>query len=172
MGKSDAKLHRQTVTSFLAAITTYLSEPPSSLDATDILLDALLLALFSVEGAPVFEDSHTLRLWDDETLCNVVFASGSSNLLVTGEYHCGSFLPHLTKTFKGAFTHYLRSILPRRASDPLLIVESWSHIRDSLLLVMAGQYIGGDDEPLALVISPSFCYALLHILGYADALSG
>jgi hypothetical protein len=43
-------------------------------------------------------------------------------------------------------------------------VEIWDYLKDVLLLILAGHYVG-DEAPLSLLVAPTLCEALLTLLG-------
>lgn len=58
------------------------------------------------------------------------------------------------------------SLSPRKR-DSLLESEAWDYLRDSLLLIMTRHYFC-DEEPIALAVAPSVCFAmtcLFHAAG-------
>ncbi|KAG1755140.1 uncharacterized protein EDB91DRAFT_275391 [Suillus paluster] len=61
----------------------------------------------------------------------------------------------------------LHIISSRRLPEPLTQVEAWDFLRDVLLLIGSNDYLG-DESPLALVVNPTICDALSHLLRYAD----
>jgi hypothetical protein len=46
-------------------------------------------------------------------------------------------------------------------------VEIWDYLRDVLLLILAGHYVG-DEAPLSLLVAPTICGALLALLYQAE----
>jgi len=49
--------------------------------------------------------------------------------------------------------------LSSRKRDALLESETWDYLRDSLLLIFARHYFC-DEEPIALAVAPSVCFAM------------
>jgi len=52
--------------------------------------------------------------------------------------------------------------------DALCCAEAWDYLRDTLLLILSQTFVA-DDEPLALLICPTICHALVHLLQRMDA---
>jgi hypothetical protein len=67
-----------------------------------------------------------------------------------------SLIPH-----QAGFAHYI--LAADRVCDSLLCAEAWDFLRDVLLLVFARHFVE-DDEPLALVICPIICRALIQLI--------
>jgi hypothetical protein len=62
---------------------------------------------------------------------------------------------------KAGFSHYILSA--PRVCDSLCCAEAWNYLKDTLLLILSQSFVA-DDEPLALIICPSICHALLQLL--------
>jgi len=54
-----------------------------------------------------------------------------------------------------------------RLCDALSRAEAWDYLRDVMLLIISHHFLG-DDEPLALIVSPVICGALLLLLQRVD----
>ena len=46
------------------------------------------------------------------------------------------------------------------------VVEIWEYLRDVLILILTGHYIG-DEAPLGFLVAPTLCEALLALLRQA-----
>lgn len=46
------------------------------------------------------------------------------------------------------------------------VVEIWEYLRDVLILILTGHYIG-DEAPLGFLVAPTLCEALLVLLRQA-----
>ena len=46
------------------------------------------------------------------------------------------------------------------------VVEIWEYLRDVLILILTGHYIG-DEAPLGFLLAPTLCEALLALLRQA-----
>ncbi|RPD63076.1 hypothetical protein L227DRAFT_413176 [Lentinus tigrinus ALCF2SS1-6] len=66
-----------------------------------------------------------------------------------------------------SFAHYVAAMAHRRHCDELLCAEAWEYLRDVLLLILTSDH-EGPDEPLALLIAPSICRALIALLENAQ----
>ena len=55
--------------------------------------------------------------------------------------------------------------------DPLTCLEGLEHLLDMVLLICSRHY-SGEDEPLALIILPTICDALAHLLEHIDDTTG
>ena len=53
--------------------------------------------------------------------------------------------------------------LGSRKRDTLLELEAWDYLRDSLLLICSRHYFC-DEEPIALAVAPSVCFAMTCLL--------
>ncbi|KAG5221444.1 hypothetical protein IMY05_C4401001600 [Salix suchowensis] len=60
-----------------------------------------------------------------------------------------------------AFSQYILST--KRLCDPLTSAEAWSHLRDSMLLILSQQFLQ-EEAALALIAAPVICQALCLIL--------
>lgn len=67
-----------------------------------------------------------------------------------------------------AFAHLLLATPKDRLCDSLACAEAWNYLRDVILLILSHHFLG-DDEPLALMISPVICNTLLLLLQEGQA---
>ena len=58
-----------------------------------------------------------------------------------------------------AFANYVVVTSSSRKRDALLESETWDYLRDSLLLIFTRHYFC-DEEPIALAVAPSVCFAM------------
>jgi len=69
--------------------------------------------------------------------------------------------------FTAAFANLIIATPEHRLCDTLYCAEAWDYLRDVMLLIISHQFLG-NDEPLALIISPVVCRTLLLLLQRAD----
>ncbi|KAJ8702779.1 hypothetical protein PTI98_001466 [Pleurotus ostreatus] len=140
--KCNGYVHRQTVSPFLS---TLLSARWSRESVLPELHDSLLTTLSIMESRraeTAFPDVDPY--WEDDTVWNLALEAGSCNITVTL-----------------AFSQYILST--KRLCDPLTNAEAWSHLRDSMLLILSQQFLQ-EEEALALIAAPVICQALCLIL--------
>jgi hypothetical protein len=70
-----------------------------------------------------------------------------------------------------AFASLILATPKHHSYDPLSFAEAWDYLRDVTLLILSHHFLG-DDEPLALIISPVVCGALLLLLQCAGPTTG
>lgn len=63
--------------------------------------------------------------------------------------------------YLAAFSRYVLAI--DSLCDAVNCAEAWDYLRDVLLLTISGHFLG-EDEPLALIVCPVICQALLRLL--------
>ena len=61
-----------------------------------------------------------------------------------------------------AFANFVVVSLGSRKRDALLESEAWDYLRDSLLLIFTRHYFC-DEEPIALAVAPSVCFAMTYL---------
>ncbi|KDQ63765.1 hypothetical protein JAAARDRAFT_189303 [Jaapia argillacea MUCL 33604] len=148
-------LHRQTVTNFLAPLVDWSLCQNIHYSAHREFLASLLTSLAFLEstraGASVADVS---KLWDDDALWRLVLASRK---------------PDLSKA--SALAHYVSETANLETCDRLCFAEAWDFLRDVLLLILTNHFLG-EEELLALTVSPSICRALSVLLANIDAGTG
>ncbi|KAF9499790.1 hypothetical protein BDN71DRAFT_1502686 [Pleurotus eryngii] len=140
--KCHGYVHRQTVSPFLSTLLSAMSGRESVLPE---LHDSLLTTLSIMESRraeTAFPDVSPY--WEDDTVWNLALEAGSCNITVTL-----------------AFSQYILST--KRLCDPLTSAEAWSHLRDSMLLILSQQFLQ-EEAALALIAAPVICQALCLIL--------
>ncbi|KAF9229456.1 hypothetical protein BS17DRAFT_22191 [Gyrodon lividus] len=80
-------------------------------------------------------------------------------------WHIGMNGKSVNLFLASAFSLYVRSVPPR--VERLTYLEAVDHLLDVTLLVCSRHYLSGD-EPLALIIIPTICDALSHLLKHND----
>jgi len=150
---TEGGVHHHTLSCFLTPLVNWLSNEPEECISKHILLDSLLTALAALEclrSGPMSTDINKFRLWDDESVWQLAIESPRCDLVVAS-----------------AFANLILATPEYRLCDALSCAEAWDYLRDVALLVISHHFLG-DDEPLALIISPVVCGALLLLLQRAD----
>jgi hypothetical protein len=78
-------------------------------------------------------------------------------------------LADLTSQLIAAFANYV--LAANRIGTAIRCAQAWSYLRDVLLMILTRQFLG-DDEPLALLICPVVCRALVFLVSRADSATG
>ncbi|KAJ7107636.1 hypothetical protein C8R43DRAFT_1044748 [Mycena crocata] len=137
-------LLRQSVSRLLShAIEFLLQKNPDSL-RSKILGDAILTAASASRNDPSQSDENQESIWE------FAITTVSSELRIAS-----------------SFAHYI--IKSDSLCNPLYCAESWRCLGEVLLLILKRHYIE-EEEPLALLVCPTVCAALLRLL-HTDAAS-
>jgi hypothetical protein len=73
--------------------------------------------------------------------------------------HLGPIASLTPRSRSAAFANFVVVSLGSRKRDALLESETWDYLRDSLLLIFTRHYFC-DEEPIALAVIPSVCFAM------------
>lgn len=71
----------------------------------------------------------------------------------------------ITRLLTAAFATY--ACAKQNNADPLLYAFGWDYLRDALLLILNDHYLD-TESPLAILVAPSICLALVALLVSAD----
>jgi len=151
---TEGGIHHHTLSCFLTPLVNWLSNAPQGCISIHILLDSLLTALAALEGlrsGVMSTNANKFRLWDDKLIWQLAIDSPRSNLVVAA-----------------AFANLILTTPEYRLCDSLSCAEAWDYLRDVALLIISHHFLG-DDAPLALIVSPVVCGALLILLHRADS---
>ncbi|KZT06838.1 uncharacterized protein LAESUDRAFT_139739 [Laetiporus sulphureus 93-53] len=130
-------------TSFLRGLVNWLASVLPESEAAINLRDALICALATFA---LLDEEGRKQSWDDEIVWNIAINSRAADL-----------------TTACALSSYISATIRRSRCSPLAIAESWNYLRDALLLILTHQFFN-IEEPLAILICPSICQALMHLL--------
>ncbi|KAH7931143.1 hypothetical protein BV22DRAFT_1124521 [Leucogyrophana mollusca] len=140
---------RGNVQDFLLAVTNALSLAPDTSEGPPSLLDSFLNTLAASSSLdPALDLAKASAAWDIEVIWQMASSGSRSDLLTAS-----------------AFAHLI--IVARELCGPLALAEAWSYLRDVLLLISSNHFLG-DPEPLALIVAPVVCKALIRLLKHAD----
>ena len=139
-------LIRYTAAHLLALLVERLSSAPPGAPIVITLTDAVFAALAAAERAEPREDEADAAAW---TLGARV---GREAIGVAG-----AFAPYILAT--------------KRMPAPLLCAQATDTMRDALLLVMRRHFLDSE-EPLALLVAPALCAALMRLTDSSVAMCG
>jgi hypothetical protein len=120
-------------------------------------------------GQPGIKVCDAPLLSDPEIIWQVGLGSATPDLTLA----CKSWILTALQSsyiFRAA-SFALHVISSHRLPEPLTQVEAWDFLREAFLLLASQDYLG-DGSALALVVSPSICNALSHLLRCADEHTG
>ncbi|KAJ6519617.1 hypothetical protein C8R45DRAFT_952109 [Mycena sanguinolenta] len=137
-------LSRESVSPLLCNVVKILLQEGTPRLVSEILGDTILTASSAARKDPSFTDENRESLWQ------FAITASSSELSIAS-----------------SFAHYI--ITSEVLCNSLYCAEAWSYIGEILLLVLKHHYIE-EQEPLALLICPTLCAALIRLL-QADATS-
>ncbi|KAL1726898.1 hypothetical protein EV714DRAFT_276093 [Schizophyllum commune] len=138
-------LIRYTAAHLLALLVERLSSAPPGAPIIITLTDAVFAALAAAERAELREDEADAAAW---TL--------------------GARVGREAIGVAGAFAQYI--LATKRLPAPLLCAQAADAIRDALLLVMRRHFLN-IEEPLALLVAPALCAALMRLTDSSVAMS-
>ncbi|TFK94334.1 hypothetical protein K466DRAFT_657861 [Polyporus arcularius HHB13444] len=144
----------QSAQRFLAALVNWLGDLNSDSEAWRVLGDAFIgiVAILEQRRAdPTFAAID--RCWDELAVWRLAREADPNELPLAS-----------------SFALYVGTMAHLRHTDDLFCAEAWDYFRDVLLLILTSDY-EGPDEPLALLIAPSICTALIALLGNAQGAS-
>ncbi|RDX56001.1 hypothetical protein OH76DRAFT_587645 [Lentinus brumalis] len=144
----------QSAQRFLAALVNWLGDLKSDSEAWRVLGDAFIgiVAILEQRRAdPTFAAID--RCWDELAVWRLAREADPNELPLAS-----------------SFALYVGTMAHLRHTDDLFCAEAWDYFRDVLLLILTSDY-EGPDEPLALLIAPSICTALIALLGNAQGAS-
>ncbi|KAI0724422.1 hypothetical protein C8T65DRAFT_563205 [Cerioporus squamosus] len=137
----------QSAQKFLSALAAWLGDVDTDSPAWSVLGDAFvgIVAILEQRRAdPIFTAID--RCWDELLVWRLAREADPSELPLAS-----------------SFALYIATTAHLRHSDYLLWAEAWDYLRDVLLLILTSDH-EGPDEPLALLIAPSVCTALIALL--------
>ncbi|KAI5825649.1 hypothetical protein K523DRAFT_250635, partial [Schizophyllum commune Tattone D] len=137
-------LIRYTAAHLLALLVERLSSAPPAAPVVISFTDAVLTALAAAERVELREDEADVAAW---TL--------------------GARIGHESIGVAGAFAQYI--LATRQLPAPLLCAQAADTIRDALLLVMRRHFLDLE-EPLALLVAPALCAALMRLMNSSVAM--
>ncbi|KAF7339646.1 hypothetical protein MSAN_02179400 [Mycena sanguinolenta] len=135
---------RESVAPLLSNVVKILLQEGTPGLVSEILGDAILTASSAARKDPSFIDENRESLWQ------FAITSSSSELSIAS-----------------SFAHYI--ITSEILCNSLYCAEAWTYFSEILLLILKHHYIE-EQEPLALLICPTLCAALIRLL-QADATS-
>ncbi|KAL1707130.1 hypothetical protein EV121DRAFT_288916 [Schizophyllum commune] len=138
-------LIRYTAAHLLALLVERLSSAPPAAPIVISFTDAVFTALAAAERAEPREDEADVAAW---TL--------------------GARVGHEAVGVAGAFAQYI--LATKRMPAPLLCAQAVDTMRDALLLVMRRHFLDSE-EPLALLVAPALCAALMRLTDSSVAMS-
>ncbi|KAI5897656.1 uncharacterized protein SCHCODRAFT_02146162 [Schizophyllum commune H4-8] len=138
-------LIRYTAAHLLALLVERLSSAPPAAPIVISLADAVFTALAAAERAEPRDDEADTAAW---TL--------------------GARIGHEAIDVAGAFAQYI--LATKRLPAPLVCAQAADAIRDALLLVMRRHFLD-IEEPLALLLAPALCAALMRLTNSSMAMS-
>ncbi|THH20831.1 hypothetical protein EW146_g599 [Bondarzewia mesenterica] len=140
-------LHHNTLSPFLSGLVDYLSEHTRS---SPVLFCTLLTALSTLEAFRAKSTTDNfVKIWENEAIWQLTMSYGSSNIVAASNL--------------SSYILATNSLVP----DALTCAEAWDFLRDALLLTLTSRFLA-DDTPLALIVSPTLCYALVRLLHGAN----
>ncbi|OAX44755.1 hypothetical protein K503DRAFT_3167 [Rhizopogon vinicolor AM-OR11-026] len=140
--------NQKSIIEFLEATVEYLRRE-SSAEQLSTLSTSFLSCLTAFQrGQSGIKICDAPLLSDPEIIWQVAMDSATPNLALAS-----SFAFHIVSS--------------RRLPEPLTQLEAWDFLREALLLIASYDYLG-DESPLALVVNPSICNALSHLVRHAD----
>ncbi|KAJ7139919.1 hypothetical protein C8R44DRAFT_765765 [Mycena epipterygia] len=131
-------LLRQSVSPLLSAVIDFLLQKSSACLPSNILGDAILTASAAARNDPSLLDENRESIW------RFVMTSLPSELGIAS-----------------SFAHYITT--SDCLCNPLYCAEAWRYLGEVLLLTLKRHYIE-EQEPLALLICPTVCGALIRLL--------
>ncbi|OJA10801.1 hypothetical protein AZE42_00303 [Rhizopogon vesiculosus] len=144
--------NQKSIINFLEATVEYLRRE-SSAEQLSTLSTSFLSCLTAFQrGQPGIKVCDAPLLFDPEIIWQVAMDSATPDLALAS-----SFAFHIVSS--------------RRLPEPLTQVEAWDFLREALLLIASYDCLG-DESPLALVVNPSICDALSHLVRHADEHTG
>ncbi|KIJ21622.1 hypothetical protein PAXINDRAFT_95165 [Paxillus involutus ATCC 200175] len=140
-------LDQEVIVPFIDTVGDRVVE--SRLDNLSGLCEIFLVCLATVNRCkPGFSFGKASVASDCEAIWHIGRSGNSINLFVVS-----------------AFSLYITSVLP--SVEPLTYLEALDHLLDVTLLICSHRYLS-DDEPLGLIIIPTICDALSHLLKHND----
>ncbi|KAJ8597012.1 hypothetical protein M405DRAFT_40388 [Rhizopogon salebrosus TDB-379] len=140
--------NQKSIIEFLEATIEYLRRE-SAVEQISTLSTSFLSCLTAFQrGQPGIKVCDAPLLSDPEIIWQVALESATPDLTLAS-----SFALHVVSS--------------HRLPEPLNQVEAWVFLREALLLLASQDYLG-DGSAIALVVSPSICNALSHLLRCAD----
>ncbi|KIK95377.1 hypothetical protein PAXRUDRAFT_387795 [Paxillus rubicundulus Ve08.2h10] len=140
-------LDREVIVPFIDAVGDRVMEP--CLNNLSPLCEVFLVCLATVNRCkPGFSFGKASVVSDCDAVWHIGRRGKSDNLFVVS-----------------AFCLYIASGPP--SVEPLTYLEALDHLLDAMLLICSHRY-HSDDEPLGLIIIPTICDALSHLLKHND----
>ncbi|KAL1749035.1 hypothetical protein HDZ31DRAFT_59629 [Schizophyllum fasciatum] len=137
-------LIRYPAAHLLCILVERLASAPVVAPATVLLAEATYAALAATERAQPGEDEAETAVWA-----------------------LGARLGRESVGVSGAFAQYI--LASKRMPSPLACAQAADVLRDGLLLVLRKHFLG-EEEPLALLIVPSLCMALMKLTSASERL--
>ena len=157
----------QSTQRFLSSLARRLENADTDSLVWRMLGDAfvgVVIALEQRRADPIF--AAVDRFWDELAVWKLAKEADPSEL----PFACESPIPPRSYSIAdietASFALYVATMAHSRYSDDLLRAEAWDYLRDVLLLILTREH-EGLDEPLALLVAPSFCRALIALLANA-----
>ncbi|TRM65742.1 hypothetical protein BD626DRAFT_485704 [Schizophyllum amplum] len=129
----------------LSMLVEHLASAPLSAPPVLGLIDATYTALAAAECAEAREETANTMAW-------VIGARVGREAIGVA----------------GSFSHYI--LAATRFPAPLACIEAADALRDALLLIMRQHFVG-DEEPLALLVAPTVCAALMRLMNSSAAVA-
>jgi len=151
MSKEVQPLDLDAFVSFIEAVGERVLEMP--LNDRGFLCETFLICLATANLSEIdFLFSKANVAVDDEAIWRLGMCSGGVNLFLAS-----------------AFSLYITSAFV--SVEPLTYLEGLEHLLDMALLICSRHY-PREDEPLALIVLPTICDALAHLLEHRDDTAG
>ncbi|KAJ7630732.1 hypothetical protein FB45DRAFT_1151654 [Roridomyces roridus] len=131
-------LLRQSISPVLSKILDLVSQESASQLQSRILADAVLTAFSAARRDPSCSDDSR------EVVSQFVVRAALPDLAVAS-----------------SFAHYITT--SQALCSPLSCAQAWRHLGDCLALILRNHY-AGEQEPLALLVCPTICSALIRLL--------